>query len=267
MSEDGRLEAMIAAACLGARSEEDFTSDLRGFLAAHGVTGEDAEAILAAPPRLALYRRLVRNNLTGVAWKMLKRTRARLNAAVEGAFDASFDAFLDEAGPRTHYLRDVPGEFLAWVEPRWRGREDVPAWIADYARHELVEFQVAAAPSAEVVGIGELRPDRPLVFAAALRLVQYTYAVHALPSDESDRSAPDARPTALLVYRTEDDGVEQLALTPLQAAIVERLLAGVPLAQAVLQAGAIGTPAVPVDVATFLADLAARGVVLGGLNP
>ena len=76
----------------------------------------------------------------------MKRTRARLDAAAEGAFDASFDAFLDQVGPRTHYLRDVPGEFLAWALPRWAARAALPAWIGDLARHELVEFQLAAAP-------------------------------------------------------------------------------------------------------------------------
>ena len=56
---------MIAAACLGAAAEAEFTTDLRGFLESHGVHEQDIAAILAAPPRLALYRRLVRNNLTG----------------------------------------------------------------------------------------------------------------------------------------------------------------------------------------------------------
>ena len=52
--------------------------------------------------------------------RMLPRTRARLNAACDGRFDADFGRFLDEVGPRTHYLRDVPAEFLAWARPRWR---------------------------------------------------------------------------------------------------------------------------------------------------
>lgn len=264
--QDARLEEMIAAACLRAGSEAEFTADLRGFLASHRVDPEDAAAILAAPPRLSLYRRLVRNNLTGVTEKMLKRTRARLNGAVDGAFDASFAAFLEEVGPRTHYLRDVPGEFLDWVEPRWRARPELPRWVGDLARHELVQFQVAAASEAERgPELGDARPDRPLVFAGHVRLMRYGYAVHELPLDEADRTEPLERPTALLVHRDDDGAVQSLELTPFAAAIVGRLLDGAALLDAVRAAASdVGASSGVLDVARFLADLGERGIVLGG---
>ena len=268
MSDEARLEEMIAAACLGAASEAEFTADLRRFLAAHGVATEDAEAILAAPPRLSLYRRLVRNNLTGVTAKMLRRTRARLNAAVPGAFDTAFDAFLEEVGPRTHYLRDVPGEFLAWAEPRWRARADLPPWAGDLARHELVEFQLAAAstPSA-TVEVTDLKPDRPLVFAEPVRLLRYACAVHELPLDDADVSEPAARPTALLAYRDGAHAVQFLELTPFAAAITERLLSGAALLDAVRGAAEdanVSAADAKMDIARFLADLGERGIILGG---
>ena len=83
------------------------------------MAADDVEAILAAPRRLAVYRSLVRNGLAGVVVRMLPRTRARMNAACAGRFDADLAAFLEEVGPRTHYLRDVPGELFAWAQPRW----------------------------------------------------------------------------------------------------------------------------------------------------
>jgi hypothetical protein len=266
MSREARLESMIAAACLRAGSEAEFTADLRGFLESHQVTAEDIAAILAAPPRLSLYRRLVQNNLRGVTEKMLKRTRARMNAAVAGAFEASFASFLDGAGPRTHYLRDVPGEFLAWIEPHWRARGDLPAWTVDLARHELVHYQIAAAdtpgPSPSVT---EAMPDRPLVFADPVRLMRYAHAVHELPLEETDRTAPPARETAILVYRDAEHAVQVLELTPFTAAITERLLAGRPLIEAVREATSdVGATSGLLDVARFLATLGERGVLLGG---
>ncbi|MBN9164960.1 MAG: hypothetical protein J0I07_28615, partial [Myxococcales bacterium] len=102
-----RLQAMMATACFGADADVAFDADLAGFLAAHGVAGEDAEALLASPRRLGLYRRLVRHNVTSVIERMLEHTRARLEARVPGELDRAISAFLDEVGPRTSHLRDV----------------------------------------------------------------------------------------------------------------------------------------------------------------
>lgn len=262
---EARLEEMIAAACFQVGSEAAFRADLRGFLESHGVDAEDVAAILAAPPRLALYRRLIRNNVIGVTEKMLKRTRARMESAVPGAFDASFGSFLEAVGPRTHYLRDVPSEFLDWALPEWRKRSDLPAWISDYARYELAEFQVAAALAHAPPEVTEVSPDRPLVFAEPVRLMRFAYAVHELSRDDADRSEPPARASALLVYRDDDHGVQWLALTPFAAAMTERLLRGDTIVGAVRDAATeLGVQPGVLNVAQFLADLGERGVLLGG---
>src|SRR3981081_1568353 len=111
------LQCAIANACLGARTDEELARNLSGFLDAHGVAAEDVEAILAAPRLLGVYRSLVRNGLSSVVQRMLPRTRARMNTACAGRFDADLMAFVDQVGPRTHYLRDVPVELFAWAEP------------------------------------------------------------------------------------------------------------------------------------------------------
>ncbi len=268
MSDEARVHAMIATACLGTTSDAELARDLRAFLEKSGMGAQDIEAILSAPPRLALYRRLIRNNLTGVTEKMLARTRARLNAR-GGAFDTSFDAYLAECGPRTHYLRDVPREFLAWVEPRWRADRDVPAWAIDLAKHELVEFEIAAARERdETPDVTDVALDRALVLTEPLRLMRYSFAVHELSADEDDRAEPAARATTLLVHRDTAHAVRFLDLTPLAAAIVARLLDGATLGDAVSGAckdvGTVTSDVVVADVARLLADLGERGILLGG---
>lgn len=269
---DAAIQRMIADACFGADTTLAIRSDPRGFLASHGIEAGDAEAILPGVARLALYRRLVRNNLLGVTAKMMPITRARLNAVAGGAFDASFDAFLAEIGPRTHYLRDVPAEFLAWVAPRWsdqaRTAGGIPPYASDLASHELVEMQVAATPRpAERAEAGELALDRPLVFSEAQRLVRYAYAVHELPSDPDDRTTPDARPVTVFVYRNADHDVGWTELPGLRARALEALLQGAPLGEAITRAcrdeGTALTDAVVADVAELLAELAQEGVLLG----
>src|SRR5882672_2049548 len=139
------LERAMADACLGEHAGEAIALDLRGFLEARGVAADDVDAIVAAPHRLAVYRSLVRNGLADVIVRMLPRTRARLNAACARLFDADVSRFLEEIGPRTHYLRDVPRELFAWAGPRWAADARVPAYLPDLAAHELACFAVAAS--------------------------------------------------------------------------------------------------------------------------
>jgi hypothetical protein len=276
---DSRVHDMIAEACLGAVSDAELGEGLSAFLSARSIPAEDAAVIAAAKGRLALYRRLVRGTLADVVQRMMPRARARLNRAANGAFDRTFDAFLAEAAPRTHYLRDVPREFLAWAEPSWRANADVPAYIPDLAAHELAAFTVAAAPGEipasgaaaepEPKGraLGEVALDRPLIFAEAKQLARYAYAVHELPASLEDDAAPVERSTVLLIYRDGDHRVRYLDLTPLAADIVAELFAGRPLGDAVRAAcergGTAPTDALLLDTAGLLADLGARGVLLG----
>lgn len=261
-----RLQAMFAHACFGKEADVAFDADLAGYLARHGVEAEDAEAIEASPRRLGLYRRLARHNVLGVVGAMLERTRARIERARPGAFDEAVDGFLDEVGPRTPHLRDVPAELLAWASPRWRADASLPAWTVDHAELELVEFTIGVAPRpSPPPPLADVAPDRPLVFAAPTRLMRLGWAVHELTGDLA--AEPAARDVHLLVYRDGEHLTRYLELTPLAAAILTRLLAGAPLAQAVASACAAEAAAIDAAVlegaARLLADLGERGVLLG----
>jgi len=260
------LETALARACLGAHAGDWIADDLRGFLEGHGVLPEDTEAILVEPRRLAVYRSLVRNGLSAVVLRMLPRTRARMNAACDGRFDADFARFVDEVGPRTHYLRDVPAELFAWTEPRWRKDPSVPAYLPDLAAHELAHFAVASSDTPEGPPLREVTLDSPLAFSGAMRLTAYGWAVHELPPDETSRNEPARRDVRLLGYRDTSHAVRWLELTPLAASIVDRLVAGDRLSTAVERACAsrgVVPEAVLPDIAKLLADLGERGVVLG----
>jgi hypothetical protein len=263
------LERAMADACLGQQTGDVVAQDLRGFLEARGVATEDIEAIIAAPPRLAVYRSLVQNGLAGVVARMLPRTRARLNAACDGRFDVDFARFLEEIGPRSHYLRDVPRELAAWATPRWAADGRLPAYLADLAAHELATFSVAAFESLPASSApGEVAPDRAIAFADSARLLRYDWAVHELSADETALEAPARREVHLLAYRDATHVVRWLELTPLAAGIVDRLIRGSTLALAIGSACAdhrTAPVAVAADVARLLTDLAERGVLLGAI--
>lgn len=264
MSADDPVQRLIADACFVEGALDDLEQRARD----HGVTAADLAVLTDAPHRLALYRRLVENNLLGVTAKMMPRTRARLNDVAHGAFDRSFDAFLAEAAPRTHYLRDVPAEFLAWVAPRWATDASTLPYAADLAAYELVQFRMAAAPPLTAPdAVADLALDRPVVFCAACRLERYAHAVHLLPEALEDRTFPPAGDVGLLVYRDEENAVRVLELSPLAAAMAEPLLAGEALGTAIAAAcralGEAVTPDVLAGTAKLLADWGERGLLLG----
>lgn len=262
---NGRIQGAFAAACFGEATE--FEDDLASFLSAQGVTGEDAEALLASPRRLALYRKLVRHNVTSVIETMLEHTKARLEHRFPGEMSRSIAGFLAEVGPRTAHLRDVPSEFLAFAAPRWKADERLPRWLVDHAELELVEFTIGVAPRPlPPPPLADVTADRPLVFAQPHRLVRLAWAVGVL--DRGDLAAePEERRSTILVYRDAEHRSRFLDLTPLAGAILENLLAGEPLGPAIVRA--CSASAHPVDDAVLagasrlLADLGERGVLLG----
>lgn len=217
-----------------------------------------------------IYRTLVRRGLAGMLRFQLPRTAARLGPR----WDADVARFLGSALPRSRYLRDVAFEMFAHVEQAWRGDPQVPPYIVDLARHELLAFEVANAPDdPPLAQAAPLALDRAVALSASARLVRYGHAVHLLPEDEASREVPAATPVALCVYRDPDHEIRHLALTPSAAAIVERLAAGATLGEAV--AGAAEASGQPLGeaflrgAATLLEDLTGRGVVRGsiGLSP
>jgi hypothetical protein len=186
-----------------------------------------------------------------------------MNAACAGRFDADVARFLDEVGPRTHYLRDVPHELYAWARPRWSGDAALPAYLPDLAAYELACFGVSAAENRADGVPGEIAPDRPVAFEGSARLLRLGWAVHELAADDTATDVPARRDVRLLAYRDDEHAVRWLELTLLADAIVGRLMAGEALAPAVARACEDHGAAAAGDVARLLADLGARGVLLG----
>jgi len=216
----------------------------------------------AAPARVAIYRRLVRNTLSDVVEKIIPRTRAKMGAP----FDDAFARFLAERGPRTHHLRDVPRELVEWASPRWKDDARVAPWLVDLARHELAWFGAASAPDVESAPTAtDIALDQALLVSSLARVERYAYAVHEDFFDEG----PTRRDVAVLYFRDERHDVITMEIDALSAELLAR--ADLPLKDAIAGAcDAIGVAMnddVLARVARFLADLGARGVLLGAQRP
>lgn len=218
--------------------------------------------------RIGVYRSLVRGSIHGLFAKLLPRTLARL----EGAGSVWIDRWLAEEGPRSRILRELIDEWVAWAGPRWRADPSVADHLVDLLRHEAVEMATGAAPPpAPPPGMSpEFALDAALVCDPSARIARYDHAIHRLPEELDDRSSAPAEPTALLVYRDREHSVRFLHLSPLAAAISERLIAGLTVKEALFT----GTQALDIElddevlarVTRLLADFAERGIILGSMS-
>ncbi len=135
------------------------------------------------------------------------------------------------------------------------------------AELELFDFTIGVAPRPEPPPpLAEVSAELPLVFAEPKRLIHLEWAVNVV-SREDAADEPEHRPVSILVYRDSAHVSRFLELTPLAAAILERLFAGDSLGAAMVSACESRQHPLDDDVLTgaarLLADLAERGVLLG----
>lgn len=264
MSPAPRLEAIMRAMAATIR-EPDAPLQGPAFFAGRGLDPRDEAAFAAVDPRaMFTYRALVRGSLRDAIVTEIPRTAALLGPR----FERDLDRFFAEAMPRSHYLRDVAFELVDFAAPAWASDPAVPPYVHDLARHELLDFEVAASPRGPLVGVAEPSLDLalPVVFDGAVRLARYDYPVHTIvPGAEVARAE-----TFLFVYRDADFEIRHLSLTPLAAAVTEALLAGETLGRAVTVAcerlRATLSPETLEGVAKLLADYAERGVLMGSAS-
>ncbi len=262
-----RILRLIAETCL-TRDGRERLADLGGWLDEHGVTGEDRAAILGSGGRLGVLRTLVRNNLGGVVFRALSRTRRVVNANANDAFDDDFVTFLDEKGPESPLLRDLPREVVEFLLPRWTdgSRAHVPPWAAELAQYELALFEADSAPpspTASTSAVAEVHLGSRFGKAEGATLVSYAHAVQYVGDEEDDFEPPPLQETLLVVSRDPDGRVQTTSLEPIAFHVVENLFAGQPLGDAVRvaaeHAGTELSPALLEETAQTLAELAAAG--------
>lgn len=263
------LENALAELALGPEIQPNDADAISAWLARHELGEADASALRRDFPRLLVYRRLVRGNLRGALQATIPRALSRLGER----FELDLAELLRVAPPDTHVLRDFTPRFLGFALPRWGADPSVPAYLADLARHEALQVEVAsllALPKDHVVP--ELEIDQGVAFIDAVRLVHYEWAVHELSEDESDRTLPERRATSLLVYRSPEHEVRYLALGAFAAALLSGLISqqlalGVALRHAADQIRQPLADELLERAARLLAELAERGALLGKCAP
>jgi hypothetical protein len=212
--------------------------------------------------RWLLYRDMVRTRMRKMIATGIPRT---VTALGEDAYGDLYDGWLDEAQPRTRYIREIVPAFVAFAIPRIE--RDARGFLADLARFESARWEVGYLDVSVPVDLAELSFEHPVTLNPTLRLLRLSHAVHAEPDPAG---AYEAKPTTLLVYRRlDDDKTAWWSPTPVYADIVEGLLAGTASITDVVKAAAekhsvaIDPPFVE-TLGSTLAMLVERTVILGG---
>ena len=162
---EATVEAM-AAAIRSSTAIADVRADYLRWLAAHGVEAPDAETLAASGgERMLVYRSLVHNRLVAAIREFIPRAAAR---RVRPELREDFAACMDACGPKSPYLRDVQGEFVAWVATRWASDPALPPYLHDLARHELLELDHTDVVDGGVAHLKDLTALRVLRLDATL---------------------------------------------------------------------------------------------------
>ncbi len=231
----------------------------RGF---RGLLLAPEEQLISGPDpvRQRLYRRLVRNNLFGAVRRAVPISRKLLS---DDVVDALISRWLDEQGPSTRLVRQVAGEFAAWL----MAREDLPhAAAGELAHWEALEIDVGLAPEHE----GASHPRAPAPASTvethpSTRIVAYRHAVHRLTKSAHRYPEPSPEPIILLAWRASERFVWQ-RLEGGTAKVLVQTAEGATLGDAFAAVEASLAPGDTLDrprVNAALVDLCRRGAVVG----
>ncbi|MBN2195174.1 MAG: putative DNA-binding domain-containing protein [Polyangiaceae bacterium] len=175
--------AALVAAIRGPAAQLASDEALRAVLAGTGVARGDPSgmALVGQRARFELHRELVRGRFRGALEVSIPHSLGRIAPARR---DEMLEAFIEERASRSPYLRDVAREFVEWAMPLWREQRDLPPYLGDLARFELLSFEVGAGPDDSSPSGSRVAADSPIDVQVAARLEHFDHAVHLLANDE-----------------------------------------------------------------------------------
>lgn len=181
--------------------------------------------------RMGIYRELFFNNVEGFLSDSLPVLRGILAGS---AWQSLVRDFYAEHAAHSPFFRDIPREFLRYLEDERGTRPGDPPFLRELAHYEWVEQALTmhedAVPPATLDANGDLLTSHPLLSSLAWAL-SYRFPVHRIAPDFQPGEAP-AQPTFLLAYRDMQQNVRFIELNPVSARLFELLHEGGTGAQA-----------------------------------
>lgn len=218
----------------------------------------------------------------GVEARRMKIYNALLYTNIEGFLLACFPVLRDVLGARkwaklvraffsthrsrTPYFRQIPDEFVQFLQNEWTPPEGYPPYLLALAHYEWIELVLSVSNRSldrAVDAAGDLLDGMPLLNPVLANL-RYDWPVQRI----APRRKVVPMETCLLVFRDAEDAVQFSEINAFTARLLTLLEPGTLSGNAALQTIASESrhpdPALVVQAGgTLLDDLRARGAILG----
>jgi len=220
--------------------------------------------VKVASRRMKVYTEIVFNNLESSVSACFPVARKVLG---KRAWTRLIRDFFVSYQSKTPLFRQIPEEFLRYLNALSELPVYVPAFLPSLAHYEWIELAISVADVVDPVADanGDLLDAIP-VFAASMAVLSYDYPVQLI----SPRFKPDApllQAVSLLVFRASDDNVRFIELNEVTARLMVLLKDGAISGRNALEHLAYELGADPANIIQFghaiLQDLKAQGVILG----
>ncbi len=171
------------------------------------------------PARLHVYRELLYKNIDSSLSACFPVLKSILG---QERWDALVQDFFAHHRCVTPIYRELPGEFLRYLDQHPASIAHTPVFMRELAHYEWVELMLTLDPAE--VEEGNADPEGNLltgvpVLSPLARVLTYTFPVHRLSPDFAPASAPGIE-THLVVYRDRQDRIGFLEINRLTAALL-----------------------------------------------
>ena len=217
--------------------------------------------------RMKVYTALLYNNMEGfllscfpVCRKILgKRRWARL-----------VRAFFRDHVNHTPYFRQIPEEFLKYLQEEWDVPAYFPAFLPELAHYEWIELELDTSNRDANLPVydpaGDLLAGRPLL-NPVLRVLAYRWPVHRL-SPRFKPTEPPAEPTFTLAFRDAEYRVRFTLINQASARLLNLLqdnpeLTGREVVAVLAQEMALSPEVLQGFALSLMQDLHSQGAILG----
>jgi hypothetical protein len=171
----------------------------------------------ASAQRMGAYNELLFNNIESFLLACFPVLRKMLG---KRKWTCLVRAFFSQHRSRTPYFRQIPDEFLQFLQNAWQLEEGYPGYLLELAHYEWIELALSVSNRdqqlPEFDPLGDLIEDKPLLNPVLANLA-YGYPVHRI----RPRARVSQTPTHLLVFRNAEMQVRFME----QSAVGARLLA------------------------------------------
>lgn len=133
--------------------------------------------------------------------------------------------FFVEHRCHTPFFRQIPDEFVQYVQSERGIRENDPPFLLELAHYEWIELVLSVSNKeitpAQIDPTGDLAQTEPAL-NPVLAMLQYQYPVQRIGPKFKPQSPPP-QPTYLLVFRDASFSVEFIEMNPVSARLVDLL--------------------------------------------